>query len=178
MVTSVEVYLALIGLVACQRLAELRLSRANLRKALARGAVEYGRGHFPVMAALHGAFLCSCALEVVLLHRPFPGAAGWAALAAFALAQGLRYWAIASLGDRWNVRVIVVPGEALVVRGPYRYVRHPNYIAVAVEVATLPLVHGAYLTAVAFSALNAALLRVRIRTEEAALGYFAGPGRA
>jgi len=178
MVTSVEVYLALIGLVACQRLAELRLSRANLRKALARGAVEYGRGHFPVMAALHAAFLCSCALEVVLLHRPFPGAVGWAALALFALAQGLRYWAIASLGDRWNVRVIVVPGEALVVRGPYRYVRHPNYIAVAVEVATLPLVHGAYLTAVAFSALNAALLRVRIRTEEAALGYLAGSGRA
>jgi methyltransferase len=110
MVTSVEVYLALIGLVACQRLAELRLSRANLRKALARGAVEYGRGHFPVMAGLHGAFLCSCALEVVLLHRPFPGAVGWGALAAFALAQGLR-WAIASLGDRWNVRVIVVPAR-------------------------------------------------------------------
>jgi methyltransferase len=178
MVTSVEVYLALIGLVACQRLAELRLSRANLRKALARGAVEYGRGHFPVMAALHAVFLCSCALEVVLLDRPFPGAGGWAALAAFALAQGLRYWAIASLGDRWNVRVIVVPGEPLVVRGPYRYVRHPNYLAVAVEIATLPLIHGAYLTAVAFSAMNAALLRVRIRTEEAALGCFARPGRA
>jgi len=82
----------------------------------------------------------------------------------------LRYWAIASLGDRWNVRVIVVPGEALVVSGPYRYVRHPNYLAVAVEIATLPLIHGAYLTAIAFSAMNAALLRVRIRTEEAALG--------
>jgi methyltransferase len=177
-VTSVEVYLGLIGLVACQRIAELRLSRANLRKALARGAVEYGRGHFPVMAALHAAFLSACALEVVLLHRPFPGAVGWGAFAAFALAQGLRYWAIASLGDRWNVRVIVVPGEALVVRGPYRYVRHPNYLAVAIEVATLPLVHGAYLTAIAFSAMNAALLRVRIRTEEAALGCVTGPGSA
>jgi methyltransferase len=178
MVTSVESYLALIGLVACQRLAELRLSRANLRKALARGAVEYGRGHFPVMAALHGAFLCSCALEVVLWPRPFPGAVGWGALAAFALAQGLRYWAIASLGDRWNVRVIVVPGEALIVRGPYRYVRHPNYLAVAIELAALPLIHGAYLTAIAFSAMNAALLRVRIRTEQAALGCLAGSGRA
>ncbi|MFL5374140.1 MAG: isoprenylcysteine carboxyl methyltransferase family protein [Myxococcales bacterium] len=178
MVTSVESYLALIGLVACQRLVELRLSRANLRKALARGAVEYGRGHFPVMAALHGAFLCSCALEVVLWHRPFPGAVGWGALAAFVLAQGLRYWAIASLGDRWNVRVIVVPGEALIVRGPYRYVRHPNYLAVAIELATLPLIHGAYLTAIVFSAMNAALLRVRIRTEQAALGCLAGSGRA
>jgi methyltransferase len=178
MVTSVDAYLGLVGFVACQRFAELRLSRANARKALARGAVEHGRGHFPVMAALHAAFLCSCALEVVCLHRPFPGGLGWAALCAFALAQGLRYWAIASLGDRWNVRVIVVPGDALVVRGPYRFLRHPNYLAVAVEIATLPLVHGAFVTAIAFSAMNAALLRVRIRTEEAALGLLPGSGRA
>ena len=176
--TSVDAYLALVGVVACQRFAELRLSRANARKALARGAVEHGRGHFPVMAALHAAFLCSCALEVVFVHRPFPGAVGWAALCAFALAQGLRYWAIASLGDRWNVRVIVVPGDALVVRGPYRFLRHPNYLAVVAEMAALPLIHGAFVTAIAFSAMNAALLRVRIRTEEAALGLLAGPGRA
>jgi len=170
MVTSAGAYLLLVALVACQRVAELRLSRGNAGKALARGGIEYGRGHFPAMAFLHAAFLCSCALEVIVLHRPFPGALGWIALAAFLLAQGLRYWAIASLGDRWNVRVIVVPGEVPVARGPYRFLRHPNYLAVAVEIIALPLVHGAYLTAIVFSTLNAALLRLLIRTEEAALG--------
>jgi methyltransferase len=170
MVTSAQAYLGLVALVACQRIAELRLSRGNAGKAFARGGIEYGRGHFPAMAVLHGAFLASCALEVVFLRRPFPGTLGWSALSAFLLAQGLRYWAIASLGDRWNVRVIVVPGDVPVARGPYRFLRHPNYLAVAVEMAALPLVHGAFLTAIVFSTLNAALLRLRIRTEEVALG--------
>jgi methyltransferase len=170
MVTSASAYLGLVALVGCQRLAELRLSRGNAGKAFARGGIEYGRGHFPAMAVLHAAFLSCCLLEVVLLRRPFPGTPGWIALGAFLLAQGLRYWAIASLGDRWNVRVIVVPGEAPVVRGPYRFLHHPNYLAVAVEMIALPLVHGAFLTAIVFSILNAAVLRVRIRTEELALG--------
>jgi len=170
MVTSASAYVGLVALVVCQRLAELRLSRGNAGKAFARGGVEYGRGHFPAMAVLHAAFLCSCVLEVALLRRPFPGTLGWIALGGFLLAQGLRYWAIASLGDRWNVRVIVVPGEAPVMRGPYRFLRHPNYLAVAVEMVALPLVHGAFLTAIVFSTLNAALLRLRIRTEELALG--------
>jgi methyltransferase len=170
MVTSTSAYLGLLALVACQRIAELRLSRGNAGKAFARGGIEHGRGHFPAMAVLHTAFLSACALEVVLLRRPFPSVLGWMALVVFLLAQGLRYWAIASLGDRWNVRVIVVPGEARVVRGPYRFLRHPNYLAVAVEMAALPLVHGAWLTAIVFSTLDAALLRLRIRVEEVALG--------
>ena len=170
MVTSTAAYLGLVALVACQRIAELRLSRGNAGKAFARGGIEHGRGHFPAMAALHAAFLGSCVLEVVLLRRPFPSALGWIALSAFLLAQGLRYWAIGSLGDRWNVRVIVVPGEPPIARGPYRFLRHPNYLAVAAEMVALPLVHGAYLTAIVFSTLNAALLRLRIRTEEIALG--------
>jgi methyltransferase len=170
MVTSAALYLGLVALVACERLVELALSRRNARSAFARGGIEHGRAHFPAMAVLHGAFLCSCALEVVLLRRPFPGAVGWAALFAFVLAQALRYWAIGSLGDRWNVRVIVVPGDIPVVRGPYRFIRHPNYLAVVVEILALPLVHGAFLTAAVFSAANAALLRIRIRTEEQALG--------
>jgi len=169
MVTS-GAYLGLVALVAVQRIAELRLSRDNAGKAFARGGIEYGRGHFPAMAFLHAAFLCSCTLEVVLLRRPFPGALGWIALCAFLLAQGLRYWAIASLGDRWNVRVIVVPGDVPVARGPYRFLRHPNYLAVAVEMIALPLVHGAFITAIVFSTLNAAVLRLRIRIEEVALG--------
>jgi len=167
---SAKAYLGLLALVACQRIAELRLSRGNAGKAFARGGVEHGRRHFPAMAALHAAFLCSCALEVVLLRRPFPGALGWIALCVFALAQAVRYWAIASLGDRWNVRVIVVPGEQRIVRGPYRFLRHPNYLAVAMEMVALPLVHGAFLTAIVFSTLNAAVLRLRIRVEEIALG--------
>jgi methyltransferase len=163
-------YLALLALFGAERVGELLLSRRNARIALARGGREAGAAHFPAMAALHGLFLPACALEVLLLRRPFPGALGWTALGASLAAQGLRWWAIASLGWRWNVRVIVVPGEPPVRRGPYRFVRHPNYIAVALEMVCVPLVHGAWMCALLFSALNAAVLRVRIRDEERALG--------
>ena len=168
--TSVEAYLALLALVALERGVELVLSARNARTARARGGVESGQGHYPVMAAVHALFLLSCALEVVLLRRPFPGTLGWAALDAVILAQFLRYWAIASLGWRWNTRIVVVPGEPPVTRGPYRWVRHPNYVAVVIEMAALPLVHGAWLTALVFSLGNLWLLRVRIRAEERALG--------
>jgi methyltransferase len=170
MVISVQLYLALLGVVALERGAELLLSARNARIARGRGGVESGRGHYPWMAAFHGLFLVACGLEVVLLHRPFPGTLGWVALAAVALAQALRYWAIASLGWRWNTRIVVVPGELPVTRGPYRWVRHPNYVAVVTEMVALPLVHGAWLTAVVFSLGNAWLLWVRIRAEERALG--------
>ncbi len=170
MVTSVQLYLGLLLLVALERGVELLLSARNARLARARGGVESGRGHYPVMAVFHGAFVVACALEVVLLHRPFPGAVGWLALAAVIGAQALRYWAIATLGWRWNTRIVVVPGSAPVTGGPYRFVRHPNYVAVIAEMLALPLVHGAWLTAVAFTAGNAWLLRVRIRAEERALG--------
>jgi len=101
-------------------------------------------------------------LEADTLHPAFA--------AAVLLTQALRWWAVATLGDKWNVRVIVVPGEAPIRRGPYRLLRHPNYLAVAVEMLCVPLVHGAWLTAVVFSALNALVLRDRIRIEEQALG--------
>lgn len=166
----VGAYLVFLLLIGAERLVELRLSRRNARLAFARGAVEAGAGHFRLMAILHAAFLPACALEVVLLRRPFPGALGAVALALALLAQGLRWWAIASLGPRWNVRVIAVPGEAPLRRGPYRWIRHPNYIAVAVEMACVPLAHGAWLSALTFSALNAFVLRERIRVEERALG--------
>jgi methyltransferase len=87
-----------------------------------------------------------------------------------ALAQGLRYWAIFTLGERWNVRILVLPNAAPVTRGPYRWVRHPNYVAVVMEILLVPLVHGAWLTAAAFTVANAVVLRIRIRAEEAALG--------
>ncbi len=162
-------YLVLIAAVACERLFELALSRRHARAAFARGGVEFGAGHFRVMSIMHTAFLVACALEVVLLERAFLPWLGWPALGLVAGAQALRYWAIVALADRWNVRVIVVPGEPAVRRGPYRFLRHPNYLAVVIEMAALPLVHGAYLTAIAFSVANAVVLGVRIRCEEQAL---------
>lgn len=170
MVTSRALYLAFLALFGLERLYELRLSRRNARAAFARGGVEVGRRHFRVMAALHLAFLACCALEVVWLGRAFPGALGFAALLAALCAQALRYWAIATLGRRWNVRVIVVPGEAPVTSGPYRFMRHPNYAAVILEMAAVPLIHGAFWTAALFSCANAAVIAVRIRAEERALG--------
>jgi methyltransferase len=156
--------------VGAERLFELWLSRRNARLAFAQGAVEAGQAHFRVMALVHTLFLFACAAEVLLLHRAFPGALGWAALGVAALAQGLRYWAIATLGSRWNVRVIVLPGAPPVTKGPYRLVRHPNYVAVVLELIAIPLAHGAWITALVFSAANAALLAVRIRVEERAMG--------
>jgi len=166
----VGAYLAFLGLFAVERVAEVWLSRRNARIALSRGGVESGALHFGAMALVHALFLPACAAEVLLLHRPFPGAVGFAAAALAILAQALRWWAIASLGWRWNVRVIVVPGAAPVRTGPYRFLRHPNYLAVATEMLCVPLAHGAFVCAALFSALNAVLLRVRIRAEERALG--------
>jgi methyltransferase len=170
MVSSQAAYLAGLCALAAERLWELRLSSRHVRRLLSRGGLEVGQRHYRVMAAFHAAFLAACAGEVVGLNRPFPGGLGWLALGAALGAQALRYWAIWALGDRWNTRIVVVPGEPPVVRGPYRWMRHPNYVAVAAEMAAVPLIHGAWLTALAFSAGNAALLFVRIRAEERALG--------
>ncbi|MGW6883330.1 isoprenylcysteine carboxyl methyltransferase family protein [Streptomyces goshikiensis] len=169
MTLPLSLYLLLLGLVAAERIAELAVARRNARWSLARGAREYGRGHYPAMVALHTALLVGCAVEPWAAGRPFVPMLGWSALALAALAQGLRWWCITTLGPRWNTRVLVVPGLPLVAGGPYRLLRHPNYVAVVVEGAALPLVHSAWLTAAAFTALNAALLTVRIRCEDTAL---------
>lgn len=168
--TSALAYVGFVAAIGVERLGELWLSRRNARLAAARGGIEVAAGHYRVMAALHTLFLLAAPAEVILLARPFPGAFGFVALALALSAQALRYWAIATLGPRWNVRVIVVPGEPPVTSGPYRFLRHPNYLAVVIEMAAIPLVHGAWLTALVFSLANALLLRVRIRAEEAALG--------
>ncbi|MFJ3593448.1 MULTISPECIES: isoprenylcysteine carboxyl methyltransferase family protein [unclassified Streptomyces] len=162
-------YTALVLAVAGERLAELVVALRNTRWALARGGVETGRAHYPAMVALHTALLLGCLLEVRLAGRPFVPLFGWAMVAVVAAAQGLRWWCIRTLGHRWNTRVIVVPGLPLVTGGPYRLLRHPNYAAVAAEGLALPLVHGAWLTAALFTVLNAALMAVRVRCEEAAL---------
>lgn len=170
MVTSAAAYLALLGGVALERLAELRISRRNAAIALAQGGREYGVAAFPVMAAVHTLFLVACGAEVLFLDRPFDPRVGVPALTLALGAQALRWWCIATLGPRWNVRIIVIPGLAPVTTGPYHWLRHPNYVAVIIEIATLPLVHDAWITALVFSALNAALLAARIHREEAALG--------
>ena len=158
---------------AGQRLLELRYSRRNEKRLRARGAVEWGRGHYPVMVAMHALWLVSTLVEG-LLRGPGPPAWWPVPLVLFLLVQPLRYWAISSLGENWNVRVLVVPGGRLVRSGPYRYVPHPNYVVVAVEVLTLPLVFGAWTTALVFSALNAGFLYGRIRTENRALKGLSG----
>ena len=168
--SSVDLYLTFIGLLVVERLGELALSARNARRVMARGGKELGQRHFRVMTVLHTAFLVSCVAEVLLLPRPFPGALGWTAFGVALLAQAIRYWAIFTLGDRWNTRIIFLPGAEPVTSGPYRYMRHPNYLAVILELAAVPLIHGAYLTAIVFTLLNAVMLLVRIRAEEAALG--------
>jgi methyltransferase len=162
-------FTALVLAVGLERLAELVVSKRNAAWALARGGVEHGRGHYPAMVLLHTGLLVGALAEVWLLDRPFIPALGWSMLVLVGASQALRWWCIGSLGRQWNTRVIVVPGLALVTRGPYRYLRHPNYVAVVVEGAALPLVHSAWLTAAAFTALNAVLLAVRIRVEDNAL---------
>lgn len=166
----VGLYLAFLALLGLERVAELALSHRHAQRAFAQGAIEVGQGHYRVMAVFHTLFLVACGAEAWLLDRSFPGLLGWAALAGAVAAQALRYWAISTLGERWNVRIIVLPEAAPVVTGPYRWVRHPNYIAVALEMVCVPLVFGGWLTAVAFSLGNALLMVVRIRAEEAALG--------
>lgn len=172
--TSQAWYAVLIGVVALERVAELVVSRRNVAWALARGGREFGAGHYPVMVVLHVGLLAGALAEVVLLDRPFLPWLAWPMLALVVAAQVLRWWCIGALGPRWNTRVVVVPGLPLVRSGPYRWagarrLRHPNYAAVAVEGIALPLVHTAWLTALVFTAANAALLTVRIRTENRAL---------
>ncbi|WP_155371657.1 isoprenylcysteine carboxyl methyltransferase family protein [Catellatospora vulcania] len=162
-------YTLLIVAVAAERLVELVVSKRHAAWALANGGREYGRSHYPYMVALHTALLAGCLAEVWLLDRPFVPVLGWTMLALVAASQALRWWCVTTLGRRWNTLVIVVPGLPLVDRGPYRWLKHPNYLAVVVEGFALPLVHSAWLTALTFTLLNFALLAVRIRVEDAAL---------
>jgi methyltransferase len=168
----------LVLLVAVQRLAELRLSSRNARRLLARGGVEAGRGHMPLLVALHVGFLTACPLEVWGLDRPLRWWLAAPALVVLILAQVLRIRAIRALGERWSVRVIVVPGAAPVESGPYRHIRHPNYLAVILEIASIPLIHGAWIAAAVFSALNGAALALRIHVEERLLRQVGSPSAA
>jgi methyltransferase len=155
--------------VAVQRLAEQSLADRNRRWLLAQGGREYGAEHYPLFVILHGGWLAGWLAEGLLGDGP--GGLWWLWLTLFLAAQALRYWCIATLGRHWNTRIVVLPGVPLIRRGPYRFLRHPNYLAVAVELVCGPLVFGAWLTALAAGLANAwLLLAVRIPAEEAAIG--------
>jgi len=162
-------YSGLVGLVGLERLAELVVAKRNLAWSLRRGGWEIGFAHYPFMVVLHTGLLVGCLLEVWLADRPFVPALGWPMLALVLGSQALRWWCIRTLGHQWNTRIVIVPGLQRVTSGPYRMLPHPNYVAVVVEGLALPLVHGAWLTAALFTILNAALLAVRIRSENDAL---------
>ena len=164
-------YYLFILVVGAERLVELMVSRRNAQWSIANGGKEFGRGHYPVMVTMHTLLLVSCMVEVWTWHRPFLPWLGWPMVLVVALSTVVRWWCATTLGKHWNPRVIVIPGAQLVHRGPYRWVHHPNYAAVTAEVAALPLVHSAWVTAIVFSIANALVLNVRIRTENAALGY-------
>jgi len=167
-------YAALLLATGFERIAELIVSTRNARWSFARGGVEYGKRHFPPMVALHTALLLACFAEVWLAGRPFLPLLGWPMLVLVLASQALRWWCIGTLGPRWNTRVIVVPGLPLVTGGPYRWLRHPNYVAVVVEGIALPLVHTAWVTALVFTVLNAVfLLGFRLPTENRALASLA-----
>ncbi|MCW2656353.1 MAG: hypothetical protein JWR06_546 [Jatrophihabitans sp.] len=166
---SEVLYTVLVGFVAVERLAELVVAKRNMAWSLERGGRESGFAHYPFMVVLHTGLLAGCLLEVWLGHRSFQAALGWPMLALVVGSQALRWWCICTLGRQWNTRIVVVPGMPRITDGPYRLLSHPNYVAVVVEGLALPLVHDAWLTAIVFSGLNAALLTVRIRAEDVAL---------
>ena len=153
-----------LALVTLQRLSELVIANRNTRALLAQGGVETGAGHNPLIVALHAAWLAGLWLLAWDRAVSLP----W--LSAYLVLQALRTWTLVSLGRRWTTRIITVPGETLVRRGPYRFLPHPNYVVVIGEIAVLPLMFGLWWYAAVFSAFNAAVLWIRIRAENRALG--------
>jgi methyltransferase len=160
--------LLVLGLVAAQRLAELAISRRNAKRLLAAGGIEHGAGHYPLIVAVHAAWILG------LLYFSWGIEASWSWLAVYLALQAARGWVIAALGERWTTRIVVVPGEKLVDRGPYRFLRHPNYAVVATEIFVLPMVWGLFWFAMVFTVLNALVIGWRIRIEEQALEEMRG----
>ena len=156
--------IAILAFVTLQRLIELPIARRNTARLLAAGAHEVAPGHYPLVVAVHAAWLAALwwFAPTQPIHLPF--------LALFAVIELARVWVLRTLGARWTTRIIVVPGERLVARGPYQYVDHPNYLVVIAEIAVLPMVFGLWQVALLFSLLNAAVLAIRIRAENRALG--------
>jgi methyltransferase len=169
----VSLAVIILVLVTLQRLGELMLARRNTERLKARGAIEIGARHYPLIVSVHAAWL------VALWTLGWDQEVNLPLLGLFGVLQGLRLWVLATLGSRWTTRIIVLPGEPLVTSGPYRYVSHPNYAIVAAEIATLPLAFHLPVVALLFTILNAAVLMIRLRAEGRALGASSGvPVRA
>lgn len=158
----------LIVILAIQRVSELLIARRNERTVLSEGAVEYDRKGYKVIVAMHAAFFLSFIAEYYLLGKSLNTL--WPLLLTIiVLAESLRYWAITSLGKYWNTKILVIPGSQLISKGPYKYIRHPNYLAVVIEIAVIPLIFSCYVTSALFTLLNLIVLRRRIEIEESAL---------
>ncbi len=154
----------ILALVAVQRLAEVVYANHNTKALLARGAVEIGRKHYPLIVLLHASWLAA-----ILIFLPVNATIHWIWFGLFLILQGLRVWVLATLGPYWTTRIITLPGAPLVRKGPFRFIRHPNYTVVAGEIAALPLAFGEWQVAVVFTILNGVMLAWRIRAEDAAL---------
>lgn len=170
MVITTAIYIGLIVGVAGQRLAEVRQSRRFESALKARGGVEHAPAQLRVMVVLHTAWLLSSIAEPLLLARPFSLPLAASAFSVFLLGQFLRYSGRRALGERWTVSIVTLPGAPMVTSGIFQYLRHPIYVGVALEIAALPLIHSAWITAVVFSVLNGLVLTWRIAEEERALG--------
>lgn len=167
--TGYVLFTILVVLVALERLVELAVSKRNLKWSKEHGGVEYGHSHYPYMVALHVFLLVGCLVEVWVWQKPLIPALSIVMLVLVVASQALRWWCIATLGKRWNTLVVIVPGMPRVTGGPYRWMSHPNYVAVVIEGIALPMVGFAWVTALIFTLLNIPLLMVRLRVENAAL---------
>ncbi|MDO8307011.1 MAG: isoprenylcysteine carboxyl methyltransferase family protein [Actinomycetota bacterium] len=167
--TGTWAFTILVVIVAAERVAELVVSQRNLRWSSAHGGIEFGRGHYPFMVVLHVGLLAGALVEVWVWPTPMIPWLSWTMLALVLASQALRWWCIRTLGPRWNTRIVIIPGLPRVTGGPYRWLNHPNYVAVVIEGFALPMVGFAWVTAIVFTLLNLPLLAVRIRAENAAL---------
>ncbi len=163
------VFALVVAALGVQRLIELRISATHVRALVARGGREHAPSHFAWMRAMHVSWFAGMIAEVVFGRRPFIPALAWPMVGVLLVGQGLRMTAMRTLGARWCVRVVTLPGESPVRRGIYRYIRHPNYLGVILEITAVPLIQTAWVTSVVFTLMNALILVWRIRIEEASL---------
>ncbi|MFH0347529.1 isoprenylcysteine carboxyl methyltransferase family protein [Bacillus vallismortis] len=161
----------LIAILIAQRAAEMAVARQNEQKVKKQGAIEFGESHYPYIIIMHILFFLSLTAEVLLMNKQ-PSSWWIGIAAAILIVQAVRYWALCSLGAYWNTKILVVPGAELVKKGPYKWMKHPNYTVVILEILLIPLLYQAYVTMCLFSNVNAVLLTVRIRTEDKALEEF------
>jgi methyltransferase len=167
--SSYIAFTLLIVIVAIERIIELIISKRNLRWSFAQGGIEFGRSHYKYMVSIHVFLLGGSLVEVWLARPTLIPALSWLMFALAIASQALRWWCITTLGKRWNTQVVIIPGKPVCTTGPYKWLKHPNYLAVIIEGFALPMVGFAWITAVTFTILNAGVLTTRLRSENAAL---------